>query len=203
MKIKPTCIMCDSDRVHLNERERDVSLDGIGLKVSVRMHWCESCGSEMTLNEDLRFNARAMRQLRKKHYGLLTGQEVRAIRKRLQLSQEQAALIFGGGPVAFSKYENDEVSQSEAMDRLIWLVGNFPQLVTALATKAKVELSLRGDLLVAKHQIQFDSACFQLAHDDTEANLQALSGFDEIDTASNDSIYHMSRESRPAKWSNA
>jgi len=31
------------------------------------------------------------------------------------LSQSVAAQVFGGGPVAFSKYENDDVSQSEPM----------------------------------------------------------------------------------------
>jgi HTH-type transcriptional regulator / antitoxin MqsA len=38
------------------------------------------------------------------------------------MTQGQAARLFGGGPVAFSKYENDDVAQSESMDNLLRLV---------------------------------------------------------------------------------
>jgi HTH-type transcriptional regulator/antitoxin MqsA len=51
--------------------------------------------------------------------GLLTGAQVRALRERLGINQSEAAKIFGGGLVAFSKYESDDVSQSEAMDKLL------------------------------------------------------------------------------------
>jgi HTH-type transcriptional regulator/antitoxin MqsA len=53
---------------------------------------------------------------------LLTGAEILALRKRYGLTQPQAARLFGGGPVAFSKYENDDVAHSEAMDKLLRLV---------------------------------------------------------------------------------
>ena len=59
---------------------------------------------------------------RKSVDGLLTGTEIVALRKQYSLTQDQAAQLFGGGPVAFSKYENDDVSQSEAMDSLLRLV---------------------------------------------------------------------------------
>ncbi|MGH8759320.1 MAG: type II TA system antitoxin MqsA family protein [Burkholderiales bacterium] len=54
--------------------------------------------------------------------GLLTGAEITVLRQQYQLTQSQAARLFGGGPVAFSKYENDDVAQSEFMDNLLRLV---------------------------------------------------------------------------------
>ena len=59
---------------------------------------------------------------RKSVDGLLTGTEICALRDKYKLTQGQAAKLFGGGPVAFSKYENDDVSQSESMDTLLRLV---------------------------------------------------------------------------------
>ena len=59
---------------------------------------------------------------RKSVDSLLTGAEITALRAKYQLTQAQAARLFGGGPVAFSKYENDDVAQSEAMDALLRLV---------------------------------------------------------------------------------
>ena len=38
------------------------------------------------------------------------------------MTQGQTARLFSGGPVAFSKYENDDVAHSESMDNLLRLV---------------------------------------------------------------------------------
>ena len=64
---------------------------------------------------------------RKRVDGLLTGAEITALRKQYNLTQGQAARLFGGGPVAFSKYENDDVAQSESMDNLLRLVRRSPE----------------------------------------------------------------------------
>ncbi|MCO4245814.1 type II toxin-antitoxin system MqsA family antitoxin, partial [Acidovorax facilis] len=69
---------------------------------------------------------------RKQVDGLLTGDEIAALRKQYKLKQAQAAQLFGGGPVAFSKYENDDVAQSEAMDTLLRLVRRSPEAFWAL-----------------------------------------------------------------------
>ena len=53
--------------------------------------------------------------------GLLTGERIAELRKDLDLTQRQAAAIFGGGSNAFNKYESGEVLQSFAMDRLLRL----------------------------------------------------------------------------------
>jgi HTH-type transcriptional regulator/antitoxin MqsA len=51
--------------------------------------------------------------------GLLTGNQIKAIRDDLGLTQAEAAKVFGGGKNAFTKYENGDVTQSVAMDKLI------------------------------------------------------------------------------------
>ncbi|HEC06256.1 MAG TPA: type II toxin-antitoxin system MqsA family antitoxin, partial [Thiolapillus brandeum] len=67
--------------------------------------------------------------------GLLSGAEVRALREKLGLSQADAAKVFGGGPVAFSKYESDDVAQSEAMDKLLRLAAEIPAAFEVLAQR--------------------------------------------------------------------
>jgi HTH-type transcriptional regulator/antitoxin MqsA len=97
---------------------------------------CDVCGVEQTTAEQERRNKRETIAFRKRVDGLLTGQELRALRERLGVSQKQAAALFGGGPVAFSKYENDEVAQSEAMDRLLRLASEVPEALTWLSEDA-------------------------------------------------------------------
>lgn len=203
MEKKPACVMCGSNSLRLDESEKTIDIEGIAIKVLFRKHWCESCGSVMGLNEDLRFNARAMRQARKKHYGLLTGEEVRKIRKQLGLSQEQAARLFGGGPVAFSKYENDEISQSESMDRLIRIAAAHPELLPTLAALGHLEmqagLNVQGELT----NIRFDERVFAQVEQIFEARDVTPQGFDDIYSASNDALYDSGQSPKPVKWSTA
>lgn len=95
-----------------------------GHKVMLPLHYklCDHCLSDFAGAEESRRNRRILLAFRKQVDGLLTGTEITALRKQYGLTQAQAARLFGGGPVAFSKYENDDVAQSEAMDTLLRLV---------------------------------------------------------------------------------
>jgi HTH-type transcriptional regulator/antitoxin MqsA len=57
---------------------------------------------------------------------------VRAIRKRLRLSQEEAGRIIGGGKRAFQKYESGKSTPSDAAVALIELLGRHPEEVETL-----------------------------------------------------------------------
>jgi len=91
------------------------------LTVQVEYCVCAQCGEEMILPEQIKRNDCRMRDAWRKADGLLTGEEIVALRKKLGLTQQQASQMFGGGQNAFSKYERGEVTQSEAMDKLMRL----------------------------------------------------------------------------------
>lgn len=90
--------------------------------VTLRYAECDACGSEITGDADGRANKRVVVAFRKSVDGLLAGAEIRALREKFGITQEQAARLFGGGPKAFSKYEADDVAPSEAMNTLLCLV---------------------------------------------------------------------------------
>jgi hypothetical protein len=159
------------------------------------------------LDEDLKFNARASRAVTKQLRGQLTGAEVREVRTKLCLRQEDAAKLFGGGPVAFSKYENDDVIQSDAMDRLIWIIGRFPWLVTVLAERLSIQLSQEAAAAQVGYQEDIIRT-FRTAYGD-EYLLQAqarfstcrnaLKGFTAVLSGSgNRHAYRPTKRSRPA-----
>ncbi|MEI8631612.1 type II toxin-antitoxin system MqsA family antitoxin [Vibrio sp. PP-XX7] len=93
---------------------------------------CDSCGCEQANAADIRQNKRAMIAFKKQVQGLLTGAEVRKLRQQWHLNQKEAARVFGGGPVAFSKYETDDVMQSDAMDKLLRLAAEIPAVMERL-----------------------------------------------------------------------
>jgi len=193
------CAVCDEGHLHLDQSKKTVEIAGTNVEVPFRIHWCDACGSRLGLSEDLRFNARAIRQARKKLSGLLTGDEVRASRKQLNLSQEQAAQLFGGGPVAFSKYENDEVTQSEAMDRLIWIVSKFPFLVTQLAARHNLTLPVNKYVVVKALKTTSFEVFFNCPDEASDFD-QTLFGFDNVFPASNDRVYQSTKRCSPVDW---
>jgi len=64
--------------------------------------------------------------------GLLTSNEIKLIRKKLKLTQKQAADICGGGPNAFSRYERGEAKPIRSTSNLLRLLSNYPNLLKEL-----------------------------------------------------------------------
>lgn len=71
--------------------------------------------------------------------GLLTGEEIRKIHLLLRITQNEAASIFGGGTVACSKYENNDVIQSVSMDKLLHVVNEVSEAFRVIAKKAGID----------------------------------------------------------------
>jgi HTH-type transcriptional regulator / antitoxin MqsA len=116
------CPLCGEG--HVTAHTDHVESEYKGTKAMLPLHYavCSACKSDFADAERSRLNKRAVLAFRKSVDGLLTGPEILALRKRFGLTQIQAAQLFGGGPVAFSKYENDDVAHSESMDSLLRLV---------------------------------------------------------------------------------
>lgn len=122
MDDKTLCPLCGEG--HVTPRTENTVTEYRGQRGTVALQYaeCDACGSEVVGDADSRANKRAVLRFRKSVDGLLTGDEIRAVRAKYKINQAQAAKLFGGGPVAFSKYENDDVAHSEAMDGLLRLV---------------------------------------------------------------------------------
>jgi HTH-type transcriptional regulator / antitoxin MqsA len=55
--------------------------------------------------------------------------DLRAIRKRLRLTQSQAGKYFGGGVTAFSRYESGKTAPPVALVKLLKLLDHHPELL--------------------------------------------------------------------------
>lgn len=122
MNDKTLCPLCGEG--HLAPHTVDIVTEHGGQQGTVMLRFaeCGACGSEITGDVDSRANKRTVLAFRKSVDGLLTGTEIRALREKYGITQDQAARLFGGGPKAFSKYESDDVAHSDAMNNLLRLV---------------------------------------------------------------------------------
>lgn len=100
------------------------------------------CQVEQSGPNELKTNKRSIIKAKKIIDGLLTGDELRQLRLSLNLTQSQAAKVFGGGPIAFTKYEADDVCQSESMDKLIRYAHKYRPVFEDLCTGAGIKVSI-------------------------------------------------------------
>jgi len=87
---------------------------------------CNKCGEAIVDNGTLRESGKILKDFKRKVDGLLPAAEIRSIRKRLNLSQEEMAEIVGGGLKSFARYETGQVCQSRGMDNLLRILDSYP-----------------------------------------------------------------------------
>lgn len=160
------CDLCEEGTLEQKQGVNTVTYKSITRELSTDYCECDTCGVDMTLPQQTRDNKRRMVAFKKEVDGMLTGAEVRALRERLGLTQAEAAKVFGGGVVAFSKYENDDVTQSEAMDKLMRLADRFPDVYQALRAEIGVVHSSNVIRPAVWHSLAKDSANESLVDED-------------------------------------
>lgn len=137
---RPLCPVCEKGRLstatyadEFEHRGETIHIEGL------ESYICERCGAEPMFEDQIRRNDRRVIDARRRADGLLTGEQIRTLRKQLGLTQQQASQVFGGGANAFSKYERGDVIQSAAMDKLLRLVDFQPTLLELLRVLAGAE----------------------------------------------------------------
>ena len=121
------CAGCGVGRLHPRVTRDTVEYKGQTTEMDLHYYLCDNCGSEIGTLEHVNQNAKLMTIFCKKVDGLLSGAEIRIIRERLGLSQEEAARIFKGDPIPFHKYEEDRKPHSEETDKLLRQAAANPQ----------------------------------------------------------------------------
>jgi len=132
------CKHCKSDDIGHFEEQETITYKDNDLKFSIEYSICNNCHREFLSKQQILNNDARFKDAKKSVDGLLTSTEVYSARTKLGLTQEQAALVFGGGKNAFSKYERAEVSQSAAMDKLIRTCLHHPNVFKELLTEAGI-----------------------------------------------------------------
>lgn len=152
MSTPDLCPICGEGHVTAMVQMVENTYKGHQENLPLHYQQCDTCTSDFAGMAESKQNKRIVMAFRKQVEGLLTGDEITALRKQYQLTQAQAAKLFGGGPVAFSKYENDDVAQSEAMDTLLRLIRRSPAAFWALVE----EKGLQADFTQQREPVRAD-----------------------------------------------
>ncbi len=128
------CPMCECSVLKNITHESQFNYKGISHSISqLNSTACKKCDFEFILPQQKIFNESLIRKKRREIDNILSAEEIKILREKLELTQEDAAIIFGGGKHAFSKYERGEVVQSIAMDRLMRVAFEIPEAFSVIA----------------------------------------------------------------------
>lgn len=102
-------------------------VDGEDVAVPDVPHFkCPKCREQvLTYTQARRFEEDAIALYRKK-YGLLSGDQIRAIRERHNLTQVELARLLRLGPNTISRWESGRNVQTAALDVLLRLIRDLP-----------------------------------------------------------------------------
>ncbi|MGD0843457.1 MAG: type II toxin-antitoxin system MqsA family antitoxin [Geobacteraceae bacterium] len=124
------CMSCGyKGMVREENRTETITHDGESLTLTGLSGWfCPSCHDGWFDDADQVRYAKAGDELIHRARERQS-KELRRIRKKLGLTQKEAAAIFGGGVNAFSRYERGEIEPNASTRKLLHLLDKHPELL--------------------------------------------------------------------------
>lgn len=99
--------------------------------------YCDQSDESIHTGDDMKVSDRMLNLLKARSEGLLEPEQIRRIRKKLHLSQEEAGNLIGGGPRAFQKYESGDLLPSRAISSALLLLDHDPEALSLLRANSK------------------------------------------------------------------
>ena len=129
---KKKCPFCENGFLENNTIMETYTYKEHTLEIEQPGEWCNVCDEGILESANLKATEKQISDFQSQVDGLLTSNEIKLIRKKLKLTQKQAADICGGGPNAFSRYERGEAKPIRSTSNLLRLLSNYPNLLKEL-----------------------------------------------------------------------
>ncbi len=100
--------------------------------------YCEASDESIHTGEDMKVSDRALNRLKASTDGLPLPEEIKRIRRKLGLTQEEAGELIGGGPRAFQKYEAGDLLPSRAIGSALALLDRDPKGLSVLYVRPHI-----------------------------------------------------------------
>ena len=137
-EVEEIIISCETgEELHRDVRPLTLSYRGESITVDMPGWYSEDGVRGVHSQEDMKVSDHALNIMKARVEGLPLPTEIRSIRKKFQLTQEQAGTILGGGARAFQKYESGEILPSRTMANLLLILQEYPQGIETLRARRK------------------------------------------------------------------
>jgi HTH-type transcriptional regulator / antitoxin MqsA len=164
-----TCPACLSGTLKRHAFQSSVVHAGVKDAIQQAKLVCSHCGIELFDETCSRENRRSLVVFQKRVDGVPTGAEIKAMRLRAKLSSERAGRLLGGGPKAFSKYENEEIVPTGGMLTIMRLLIAYPAAINLVlaakgeAMQSPVILFAAGANVIARGEVSLNTEALKIS----------------------------------------
>ena len=141
---------CGNTSPEIRHEDRMITFAGNEYPVVEEYYYCKNCSHEWVSPAQLKESLAQVTAIKRRAQGFLAPQDIKDLRERHGLTQKQAAIIFGGGDNAFSKYERGEIYPSTAMDKLMCLFDSSQDARGKLIEQSLLSDEEKNRLLLGK-----------------------------------------------------
>lgn len=135
--MKDICPICESkSNAELIKKREVLNIRGEDIEVEVEVYRCSECREEILGSNSTDPFEQAYRVYRKNHC-LLQPEEIKTIRKKYGLTQNELSKILGWGLATLSRYENGAL-QDEAHDKILRLIDDPSNLLKLILKSPQV-----------------------------------------------------------------
>jgi len=126
--------VCPKTGAPMQRGVRPMTLEYKGTRATFDMPgwYCDESGESIHTGEDMKMSDRALNRLKAATEGLPLPEEIKRIRTKLGLTQEEAGELIGGGPRAFQKYEAGDLLPSRGIGSALALLDRDPEGLSVL-----------------------------------------------------------------------
>ena len=126
--MKTSCAICDSEKTRRVRGDFPAKYNQTPVSVpNVEMYECADCGERFFTPEQARALSLAIKEQARNIAGLLSPEEIVAIRQKLELTQNDLEALFGLGSKVVTRWETGRVLQSRAADVALRLLAFDPR----------------------------------------------------------------------------
>jgi HTH-type transcriptional regulator/antitoxin MqsA len=129
---KKQCMVCGENTCEYKIKEIPFTYKGETTFIKQPGEWCETCGEGVLTDKDTHATMKEMQTHKAKVDRLLTPDDIRRIRKKLNINQKEAAEYFGGGVNGFSRYERGESPPPKSLSSLFVILDKHPKQIEEL-----------------------------------------------------------------------
>lgn len=141
---KRTCPCCmdihDVNRVIVNE---NTLFKGVPLKYDAEYCYCEKADEYFAEEQQISSNDIAMKNAYRSAMGLMTTEQIVALRSMYNISQSDLCRLLGWGEKTIARYEGHQV-QDKAHDMILRKIGDDPEWFLVLLEKSKDTISAKA-----------------------------------------------------------
>jgi HTH-type transcriptional regulator / antitoxin MqsA len=145
-----SCAVCGSEKVKKIRRKFAATYNQVPISIpNAEMYACTACGERFFAPDQAKALSLAVKRQARVEAGLLTPEEIVAIRQKLGLSQSELERLFGLGSKVVTRWETGRVVQSKAADVALRLLALDPENLKRLRLRRDEASRVGADLVPA------------------------------------------------------